>query len=442
MPSYVTNFKALISAYRWNGMTDKKAPVFVTYSFLKDGQVPSLGEYQPYANSGYSSFSAAQKKNFKKALKVFEKTTGIKFIQVNDPDDAMIKVMNTSGSSYGGWADYGSGIPTSSSNGYLVIDGSSNYAPGTSDFETILHELGHSSGLKHPFEGKVRLKTSVDNDDHTLMSYTSNGKNDTDLAHLDKDALHSLYGGGNAIKKGWTWNWSNSKHKFTLTGTNKKDKLIAVDAKSVIKGKGGADTIFGRDGDDILKGGAGKDKMGGGDGDDKILGEGGNDTFFLGNGDDLFNGGKGSDTVDFSPFSFDIWVDLSDTGPQATGYGNNTFLNIENAKGGKGDDRLTGNSKKNKLDGGKGADMLTGGANKDTFVYRNKYGKDTVTDLGTGDKVKVDDNNWSGNKSVQQVINQFGHVSGSDYVLKFDSKDWLTFTGASESDVQSSLMIV
>src|SRR5690606_29123804 len=114
-------------------------------------------EYEPYNNDGYSAFSSVQRANFKKALNKMEQTAGIKFIEVDDPGNAMIKVMKTSGSAYGGWADYGSAKANYSLNGYLVIDGASTFAPGTVDFETILHELGHTAGLKHPFEGGKTL---------------------------------------------------------------------------------------------------------------------------------------------------------------------------------------------------------------------------------------------------------------------------------------------
>ena len=40
-------------------------------------------------------------------------------------------------------------------------------------YTTILHELGHALGLKHPFEGASKLPTSQDDTNHTIMSYTS-----------------------------------------------------------------------------------------------------------------------------------------------------------------------------------------------------------------------------------------------------------------------------
>jgi hypothetical protein len=44
---------------------------------------------------------------------------------------------------------------------------------GQEGWITITHELGHALGLKHPFEGTIRLPESQDNMNHTVMSYTS-----------------------------------------------------------------------------------------------------------------------------------------------------------------------------------------------------------------------------------------------------------------------------
>lgn len=60
---------------------------------------------------------------------------------------------------------------------------------------------------------------------------------------------------------------------------------------------------------------------------------------------------------------------------------------IENAIGGRGDDRLTGNASANRLDGGAGADTLVGGSGDDTYIVGNvgdkvvettNHGHDTV----------------------------------------------------------------
>ena len=475
----VNDYTALLSGYSWNGMTNPGAPVFVSYAFLKNSEVPSLADYQPYANDGYSAFTNAQKASFRKAIKEFEKISGIRFVEVDDPADASIDVMNTSGSDYGGWANYGIGETNYTTDGYLVIDNSGNYAPGTYAFETILHELGHTAGLKHPFDGKKNLPANLDNDDYTLMSYTSNGVADTEMAPFDKDALQYLYGKKGAVRDSWNWSWSNAKSEFKLTGSNKKDVLIGLDTDSIIKGRGGNDTIIGRDLDDKIFGGDGKDVIDGGNGNNVLRGGNGDDVFIDNWGNDVFNGGSGSDTVDFSHQIYNIWLDLSAGTVFSTGYGTNSFISIENANGGTGDDRMTGNGGANRFEGNKGKDILignggkdklfggkgkdelnggygkdrlsgeggndklTGGAGKDKFVFRDKDDKDKIFDFQNNvDTILLDDNLWNNNKSVSQVLNQFGTQVGSNFVLDFGGGDILTILNATKSQLQDDISIV
>jgi len=79
----------------------------------------------------------------------------------------------------------------------------SNLYAGGRGYETLLHELGHVLGLKHPFEGSYRLPTEIDNKSNTVMSYTTAPTptqyfQDYDLQALDwlygRDGLQGLYG--------------------------------------------------------------------------------------------------------------------------------------------------------------------------------------------------------------------------------------------------------
>lgn len=124
----------------------------------------------------------------------------------------------------------------------------------------------------------------------------------------------------------------------TITGTNYADKFW---------GGNGNDTLNGLSGNDALSGNAGNDKLYGGAGDDNLSGNEGNDTLNGEGGNDKLSGGDGADKL----------------------------------SGGDGDDTLAGGSGNDLLAGGTGKDILSGESGIDTFVFKTKYGNDTITDF-------------------------------------------------------------
>ena len=111
--------------------------------------------------------------------------------------------------------------------------------------------------------------------------------------------------------------------------------------------------LQGGDGDDTLIGANGTDFITGGDGDDILEGHGGNDLLSGDQGDDLISGHDGSDTI-------------------RGGQGDDVII------GGQGDDHLYGDG----LSDGEGTD-------KDTFVYTQDGGHDTIYDFTNGED-KID----------------------------------------------------
>ncbi|WP_394691611.1 reprolysin-like metallopeptidase [Hoeflea sp.] len=367
----VSDYTALISGYDWNNMSGADgAPVFITYAFMENSEVPSLAEYQPYTNSGYFAFNATQRASFQQALAQFESIAGVMFVEVDNPDNASIRVMNTSGSQWGGWANYGISTDSYNTDGWLVIDGTGSYAPGTSQFETILHEIGHAMGLKHPFDDDPTLISSLDNDNYTLMSYTSNGIRDVALAPLDVDALQVTYGQASNVNSAWNWSWSDATNLFSLTGAATDDRLIAADVASVINGLGGNDTLWGRDGNDTLNGGNGDDVLYGGTGTNTLNGGADNDRFFAGWGTDTYIGGTGIDTIDFGVRTYGASYSLA------------SHADIENLSGSAYRDWLTGNDLGNDLRGWGGSDVLRGGLGNDML-----FGGSDGDELNGGDGI-------------------------------------------------------
>jgi len=173
-----------------------------------------------------------------------------------------------------------------------------------------------------------------------------------------------------------------------LTGTSGADVICAGAGDDRVSGRGGDDVIVGGDGDDTLLGGAGHDLLQGGWGSDVLDGgadsgrsEGGQgaDRFVTGaapDGADQLVGGPGHDVVDYGARSGPVTVTLDGFGGDgAPGEGDavgvpapwGSVPDVEEVRGGHGDDVLTGGPWPDTLVGGTGADLLRGGAGPDTL---------------------------------------------------------------------------
>jgi Ca2+-binding RTX toxin-like protein len=123
----------------------------------------------------------------------------------------------------------------------------------------------------------------------------------------------------------------------------------------------------------------------------------GDDTFKAANvvANDQVDGGTGGetlgDTADYSAASAAVTIDLAGTA-SGTSVGNDIITNFENAKGGAGDDNITGTSGANTLSGGGGDDTITGkggtdtihgGGGNDTAHFDGSYASAVITWNGT-----------------------------------------------------------
>ena len=93
----------------------------------------------------------------------------------------------------------------------------------------------------------------------------------------------------------------------TLIGTDQMDRLYALGAADVIRGKAGNDDCYGGSGFDEIRCGEGNDRIDGGFGEDDLFGGSGNDTISAADGRvDLVNCGPGIDTAYVDEEDIDI----------------------------------------------------------------------------------------------------------------------------------------
>jgi VCBS repeat-containing protein len=188
---------------------------------------------------------------------------------------------------------------------------------------------------------------------------------------------------------------------FVVTAADGTTQTIAMTIN------GNTDSIYnvivGAPNQAVVTGTAGADHIIVGAGNLVVNARGGGDliTILPSSGPHLIRGGSGDDTLDYSLFTSDATIDLSN----GFATGNTFFTSIGNAVGGSGNDALIGNAGANKLGGGLGndsitgglgADILTGGSGSDTFIFNDNHSgvdqgnRDTITDFVQGvDKLDI-----------------------------------------------------
>jgi Ca2+-binding RTX toxin-like protein len=450
-PTYVTDHTALIVRNTDGSVASISSTpgrsAFYSYSFETAVPEYSRGDYSKQAVNSVRPMTEAQKDLAREALAAWGAASGITFFEVaaGQGDMKFIKLqLEYIDPKAGGFAFFPGGTydgQPSTSDVYIDHE-SANW------LQLYLHEIGHALGLKHPFEGDIRLDPSVDNYGATVMSYTPDKDPKDQLGYLDYDAIRYLYGDNAQDGKhvaGWTWN--QAKKTLTQYGFDNDETILGIGGNDVIHGNAGNDMLQGREGSDVLHGGEGNDTLlggyGGGKGLDRLNGGNGDDLVEIryGQGSKLaIDGGAGTDQITFwfqtkMSFKYDTWVKANKTvGVEkvlmsaASGNFHDTIT------GGALADTIWGHEGNDTLSGMAGNDSLAGGAGNDRLSGHS--GNDTLSGEAGNDKLAGsdgDDSIWGGDGidtiSGGAGIDRLSGDAGAD-TLDGDEGDDLLWAGA------------
>lgn len=161
-------------------------------------------------------FTPLQKEGTETALDMLSGVTGIKFVQTQNTAQANLVFfsgtapdMEGEALAYSQWIDEDTNTIVMNTGDFPILN-DLRFGSKNEEFMTVLHEVGHALGLKHPFDsesGPVALQGNEDNYVYTLMSYNNSNINageenawyletagDNFLSPYDIAALQWLYG--------------------------------------------------------------------------------------------------------------------------------------------------------------------------------------------------------------------------------------------------------
>jgi len=344
--------------YRW---LDTTGPLTITYSFIGGSSAPrDPAEYNSMLLTEFTgevtALSGSQQGNVRQALAVWEQYANVDFVltsetasSVGDIRFGMSTVLRSDARAVtlpplDSGLDLGGALADIWFQSDIEGIGDSTFAPGTAEFRTTLHELGHAVfGFTDVSNSDVpglggQLSSEWDTTFWTVMSYNSEPQpNPITPMYLDILAAHRIYGDVDI---------------FTGDDTH----TVNADSLVTIWDDGGNDTIVWND--DV---GAHLSLQ-----------------FY----DERFNvhpsNNLGWSGIDSGAFESSDWRFFIAPGTL-----------IENLTGGSGNDWLEGNGADNIIDGGLGADAMAGGSGNDTYIL-DVLGDTVIENAGEGtDTVNV-----------------------------------------------------
>ena len=410
---------ALLGGTRWTGPS-------ITYSFPSRGAIWGTSPSTAYGASGepwsaaYEPLSESDRGYFTSAIQQWANVANLQVTLVADTTTSVgdIRAAYSGGDdSTQAWAYLPDNTAIAGDIWFNTFGTSASevWTTGSYEYLTVLHELGHALGLKHPFEGTAVLPLGLDSKSFTVMSYSGeNGNHSTRMSFypttpmiLDIDAMQYMYGANTAYHAGNdSYAYSDATYynetiwdgggtdTLAYTGTVSSDIDLragvqygsSIGLPVYITSRSGAtlhpihnvwiadgvviENAAGGSGNDTLTGNNAANVLDGSAGADSMLGGAGNDTYVLSGADQIVeNAGEGTDLIlsdrTYSLLSAPNVENLSLYGNAAATVGGSDARNI-----------LTGNNAANALNGLAGADVLKGMDGFDTL--RGGDGADTL----------------------------------------------------------------
>lgn len=334
--------KYLVDGEKWGGGLG--SGVTLTYSF---GNTLStfVADYGTEPD-GIVDLTAGEKTLVRQALATWAAVANVKFVETVDNSVSVgeIRISKSSTVPADEYAHaYMPATDTSAGDVWLQADNFNpsrlaSPQPGSDDFQTLIHELGHSLGLKHTFDTPNAIPTAMDSYFYSVMSYSARVSGDSGLAsftpttpmYYDLVAIQALYGRNTTHNAGdTTYTFYEGKKYFqTIDDAGGNDTIVyqgtkactidlnqaafstLSDAISFDNGLSRATVCIGPNsiiengtggsGADVLTGNSAANKLTGGNGNDIVRGGAGNDSIYGGKGNDTLTGGAGADHFVFN----------------------------------------------------------------------------------------------------------------------------------------------
>lgn len=433
---------SLIGGSYWLSESSSSSATVITYSFADYGSfwgtsVYTQNDSEPWGPD-FAPLNATQQAAVRAALESWSDVANIQFVEVAETS-SNVGTMRFAFTGYdmqgsAAYAYYPGYWPNAGDvwiNSEYIND--TDWGLGSYHFSTLVHEIGHALGLKHPFDSNdgngTTLPLTEDDTANSVMSYSAlNGNNGTynvlepsTAMAYDILAIQALYGANTSHNSGnSTYSFAaNGSYYETIWDAGGTDTIVATGAQSVlidltagswsqlgapiqIYGDGIADYVY-QSSTVRIAYGVTIENATGGSGNDTITGNDAANVIIGGAGSDSIVAGLGGDYID------------------VTGGGNN-YVN-----GGNQGDTILGGAGNDELRAGKGLDSIDGGAGNDT-IYAG-LGTDTMIG-GSGSDVFV----VRGYDARYPGANLFPRIEDFE-----DGLDRIAIQGVSDADIATIL---